>query len=1131
MSFDSSHYQEYLLYSKFLKKSEIENHISSLDTIKTNINTINDNCLNKDFIFILIFEKWIDSKDGVTVFTQKKAETSGYSNYVESEKTSFLKFDSYPYHKEDNKYYDRIPLINLLKIFDILNNLNNDYINRETKLEQYYKIIKNELEKNTKKSKIEKIDIYCNKTHDKVTEIEGCLYSRLISISEKDEKSYFVDYTKYAATKEIFKGQILIQDLLKKIDEIKNISSFNNLQEAIQINNKNIIINKQIILFFNLFFKSVTDLKNLLDKENDDSASEIKINKSYITSFYKIDDLILNLKPAFKKSYIVKENNLSSFISIKILHYIQNSNDFIEINNFNIPYNNIIDLEHNVSEKTVDITLIDTEGELSNLLIYKMYQISHKNNKVYMNNSSVDVSGSYVFQIEYGWSSLETEDEEELLKENVFTKKKFRGFIKSINSRFTMIGTEYRLNITTNDQENADSHMNYYEFFYYPVKTDDKRISGGFFLTLIFLYFILKYSVTDIEERFMDFNIPNIMPKEIWVFEKIFFFLNDIDRDASNGNTFSFIKIQDNNFNISHFYTPINSGEIKYKDYTININKTTHKKDYLLIEKLIFGIQRQEKKYTDSKGKVTETFKYVSLFDIKIENLKNIMNELQENYFSLNSWLVAIYFIWKIKYFFLAKKREIFLFYDKTEIFNILDNQEKYIDIEKTLNLINNFNVFCFDEGIYFKNHSSNSEIKSDFFIKIKLSFTDKYEKYNSYNLYNLNPLNPLDNQNNETFFVEKIKSIFKNIKKLGLNKNFQNSDYQFAASIDADFMSYKDLDYDYYLEILSEYRKKIYCDMNTIYQGLINKQITPETEFKKFYIKYDNEVEKIIKTNLDKKVKEEIENKEYESEEDKKNEEKRIKNKYKVEILKKIDYDINILYLSFSFSRNKILNNNNISFNEKVNFLSRMIVQSYSLTPKISPKTRNSNKQFFSQGNDKLLNEGVGDIVQFEINEFDVQAFNSLMVSHKNQQKIAFNTLISSNYTKEIYENAAKYYNTYIDIDGKIDKQKIAENMAILDLNYQNQMNLRGSITIIGEPYWSQNHSLMKNCYIYLNIYYNSGNRSSHSGVYHVQNVIQTINSGIFRTKIEILRIPTFLNDLNSLLTKGESITLFSVD
>ena len=102
---------------------------------------------------------------------------------------------------------------------------------------------------------------------------------------------------------------------------------------------------------------------------------------------------------------------------------------------------------------------------------------------------------------------------------------------------------------------------------------------------------------------------------------------------------------------------------------------------------------------------------------------------------------------------------------------------------------------------------------------------------------------------------------------------------------------------------------------------------------------------------------------------------------------------------------------------------------------------------------------------------------------------------------------------------------------MAILDLNYQNQMNLTGSITILGEPFWSQNHSLMKNCYIYLNIYYNSGNRSSHSGVYHVQNVVQNINTGIFRTKIEILRVPTFLNDLISLSIKGNINTLFSVD
>ena len=240
------------------------------------------------------------------------------------------------------------------------------------------------------------------------------------------------------------------------------------------------------------------------------------------------------------------------------------------------------------------------------------------------------------------------------------------------------------------------------------------------------------------------------------------------------------------------------------------------------------------------------------------------------------------------------------------------------------------------------------------------------------------------------------------------------------------------------------------------------------------------------------------------------------------------IETEVNVLFLSFALNHIKIFKSDSVSVENKVKFLSDNIVQSYSLTPRIYPKTRNSNKQFFSQGNDKLLSEGTGDIIEFQINEFNIQKFNSLMVSRNNQKKMAFNNLSSSSYSN-IYQNAAKYYNTYIDIDGQTDKQKIVENMANLDLDYQNQTaGLSGSITIPGEPFWSE-HTFLSNYYIYLNIYYNSGNRSSHSGVYSVKNVMQNIDNGSFKTKIEIIRIPTFLNDLDSLTTKANITMLYS--
>jgi hypothetical protein len=122
------------------------------------------------------------------------------------------------------------------------------------------------------------------------------------------------------------------------------------------------------------------------------------------------------------------------------------------------------------------------------------------------------------------------------------------------------------------------------------------------------------------------------------------------------------------------------------------------------------------------------------------------------------------------------------------------------------------------------------------------------------------------------------------------------------------------------------------------------------------------------------------------------------------------------------------------------------------------------------------------------------------------------------------IFDNAGKYYKTHRDINGNVNQHSIARDLAKLDLNYQTQVNLKGSITIIGEPYWSNINSLMK--YIFINVYYVNGQRSSFTGLYYVTNIVHSVSDGKFTTKLEITRAPTFLSNLEQIGKKNVILT-----
>ena len=329
----------------------------------------------------------------------------------------------------------------------------------------------------------------------------------------------------------------------------------------------------------------------------------------------------------------------------------------------------------------------------------------------------------------------------------------------------------------------------------------------------------------------------------------------------------------------------------------------------------------------------------------------------------------------------------------------------------------------------------------------------------------------------NVSFFVKKLKEIFNSIQLLGLNTKTKSKDiFIISDSIVVNYMVHEKESED---QVKKKYKEIIYSNKDIIYtsQDIANKKIE-QFSYDEFSSNYD------LTQGYEKKYKK-----------------------------------FTVMFLSYSLSLNKLFNNQSFSLSYKLGFLTKNIAQSYSLMPRIQPKTRNSNKQFFSQGNDKMLRESSGDILEFEIERLDIQKTVGLIINNKNQKNVGFNDFSSNTFVDGMYENAAKYYNTYIDINGTPDKLKIARDMATLQSNYKNAVQLKGSITIFGEPYWSD-INLLKSKYIHITINYNNGRLSSHSGLYMVTNAIHTINNGKYVTKLEIIRQYTFLSNFS---TKGD--------
>jgi hypothetical protein len=1082
MAFDSSNYKDYLLYNLFL--NENKGKIENLELIKRNINEINNNCVNKDFIFILLFEKWVN-EEHISVY---KGESENKVNYKKNPNDiSFNDFEIYPFYKSGDKYLDILPIFNIAIIFKILNSLNNEYV-PNIDLDDYYTIIENKLPKiqTIKGLDIDRVDLYVDKGYKQMESVSAGLYPELLYKFEHDKEEHLVTFDKKQNN---FKGADLIKSLTTNISalKIKTESDLNSLAMCIKINNDINIASFKAISLFNSILNMITVLATQLDKNVPPNL--VKIKKDYISSFYRIDELIKDQKitPAFKKAYVVRENNLTAYIKIKILYHLSKGSNYFEINNFNVPYNNILGLEHDVNSQKITLSLIDTEGDLSSLLIYKMYQISEKN--AIVPTDGVDADQPYTFQIEYGWAGPITEDEEEMLEQRVYTKKNYIGFITSITSQFTMKGVEYKLTIAANNNQLVNSNHNYYDFLYN---------KDGFFISSIILFYILKYSTKDFansHNNVFDLSSGKVFDKDTFLLEKIFFYI------TTQKSSVFIEKIDKDNFTFTKI---VKVGENIHKRLlTDSINRTNDSTFFIFLEKLVAGVNLQKDQEVLFNNKATK----INIYDtdlIQIDDLKNAMGDLTSD-FRLNGWLMSVFLIWRLKIFF-SDKNEPYILHDTVGLFDIFDSNNVFIQESDFFQTINKFNLFCF------KNETTVNS--NNIFDVIKQTINDK--KLNDFNQFNLGSLHPNSYESSKislTFFTKKIDNIFNSIKNIGLNKQSDgNNIYQFANGVNSDFMSYKDIDKNYFETIKKEYQKKIYGIKNLIYKSSVtsNEDKRDEDSFAVFE-------EKLKKDILTKAKKYQIDPQEnnFISEIEKK-ESNLINSNTNTEPFKSILDMFHILFLHYDIDKNKLLKGNTISFVEKIANLSKNVVQSYSLMPRIRPKTRNSNKQFFSQGNNAILDEGTGDIIDFQVDEFEVSKFNALMVSNKNKKNIGFASLVNNDFIKAPYENAAKYYNTYINIDGQVDIKQITQDMANLELTYQNQLNLSANITIIGEPYWSDN--VHKNKFIYLNIFYNSGMQSNHSGLYTVKGVTQTIENNKFTTKIDLLRMPTFLNNFNNL-------------
>lgn len=1074
---------------------------------KANFIEINNKTFNKNFWHIYAFQEWAEKPQTIDVFK----ENGKNGKFASEAKVSFQGFNPTPY-RGDHVSLDIMP------IFDITEFLTYTY---GTPPKPIFSEVLEKIKKNLKTYSGNKgrLSHYIDKNYSNMGSAGSGLYFDILTLiapvhepfQDNDEKKrvvinkqlekIFSDIGTMTYDPECLQKPYILHDkihsILKPLNANTDESEYRTRQLLIEETAKMIIVFMQTVLLYTQTLNNELDPKNEIELNliSDPESSDV----SDVESIIRLSKP--SIKPLFIKSYTARENNLKPFISIQMLYFpkTQLLNDkgerikddkgenkknsfegeegnFIKINNFQIPYNNIQSLEHNVKDHSITINMIDTEGIIGELLVQKMYSVSQNKANSGKNDSDGDPTQPYYFVIEYGWAGPSTEDEDELLEAGIFPKTATRGYIKSISSQFTPKGNEYTLTIEANDKENLSKFLNNSEILHISNKDELSVVIG-----LIALFLAIR---------------GGEIPADVTDFQQLF----DVIEGAS-------IKKVSSNF----YITGISDSD--------TFEKKKSKEIYELVTRLFGDIQYTEqikttiaekaKKYKDKKGKekikVTESKETIDEKVTKYDNIKtlkeitfdaqnsleNLQKSCETEDFVINGWIAAIYLIWKMKRNFKKDLNNEFKIIDTTGLFDVFADDGK-IDGTKFNNVIKNFNPF----GLA-------PDKNKDFQLIVKtLCEQYKAKKYINaeYQLSSIIDVLPetvaetaasnLPNGagksvtlartiNKITFFTNQISTLFSSIRGLGKDCTLPGnlSICQASDGVDAN-LSVFDMKFNKGDSIQAEYKKRLYSDKFNLIFG--NSNSDPNSD-------PDKKVDEIIKIN---KIDQVLPNKK-----------------------------LYILYLSYKINSQNI-SSLNCELSRKIYLFGRTIAQSYSLQPRIRPKTRNGNRQFFSQGNQQIFREGTGDIIEFTIDPIDIGTFNSLMISNKNKNNFISNEMVSNTNVGGMYENAAKYTRNYRDIDGNVNKHSIARDMARLDLNYQNQTTLKGSITILGEPYWSNLNVMMKS--IFITVYYANGVRSSHTGLYFVSNATQSISDGKFTTRLEILRASTFLGGLGQIAKKS---------
>ena len=1064
---------DYLTYTQILRDVTHTNY--DLNT-KFIFDTDND-----DFVWIFIWSQWIQKPK--TCFTWQygggvytKNDPVAFSSSVDQPEKNF---NLNPYRGAGE--HRCFPVVDISDFITILNEgvQNPDYEKLlQIPFSDYYK-------------KLGKFDLYIDQPFDELkNSANGTFFDIINTIGYSPElfysKNSFVrnvnsagNQIKAITYKTITdEGFNVMNDLYQKVIQpiTSDWTAENYKTRQIELSDLASRIYKIVISFTNMYADLYNTYQQTVTKEPQTpyqlDTTSFKINREDVGSLPIEEALLLAkppLQPAFKKSYIVRENNLKAFVMIKMEYQVgQDSDNFITLNYFDIPYNNILSMEHNVKDFNMTINLIDTEGNLSELFIQKMYAMSQKKTNALVEKNMVKALGEYRFFIEYGWAGPDTDNSDELLEEQVYVKTIHRGYIKSISSQYTFKGTEYSLSIIPNDLSHFNSGFNDTNMLYFK-KENGVSIPIG----LLILSFVI-----DNFDKIVVAGRPDLKSK-----------INDIYKNKETNFIFQLFEEIDKS-NIIHKVFPVTAtnptaSAIDYfiiADIQINVRSDQLKKEYKELMTLLATIRNTQDDQTTSNR--LQNINFLS------ENFESILSILEKNMIGVNAWLTGMYVIWKIaKQTQNPNSSESFSFTDLTSMFPLYGQDGttlfKVTDTD-ILNVIEIFNPCCV------KKTEIPTAATSDDIYKYIINNND-FNKYYISQFFNLEPEKAPNAAGKEerkdlTFVTRQISGIFSQIKNIGMNITGGSSEHNIYQGADGigliyDIFKEEDLkDKQTKNKIIEDYKRKIYSEKDNIYSKVDDLK-APEKRYETEFEKFSGRIDKLVKLD-----------------------------KNSVHIY--LSYITNPLKVAFL----------NCSLSKKISLLSKQLCQSYSFSPKMTP-TRNANKQFFGQGNAQLLKEGSGDIIEFNIDPIDIGNFNSIMLANKNKNNVAFNNVSSHTFVSGLHQNAAQYYRTYRNIDGTENISKLTQDMARLDLNYQSQTAIKGSITIPGEPYWSNVNLLMAKC-IYIHVYYASGARSSHSGLYYVANVVQNISEGKFTTKIDIIRAPTFLSPLEKIVNKNKFVS-----